>query len=326
MLVPTGRSHVHKQFAIIAALGALVSGQALAALGARPQCDRNCLTGLVDQYLAAMVKHDPAGLPLAPKVKFTEDTAEIPLGDGLWVGASEGQAEFKIYAADVEAGEAGFFGLLREFGKPVILCLRLKVDKGKISEIEHVVARNLRPGALLNLKTPRPGLVEDVPPAERSSRQDMLRIANSYFDAIEQTKGDLAPFADDCERHENGIQTTTNKQPRGGFGGASAILDSLGCKAQIDCHSLSYITRIRPRRLMVVDQEKGLVFAFPMFVHRGNVRTIKAVGVPGVGVIQRPFGPINLQAGEIFKIRDGKIHEIEAAGVLVPYGSKSGWE
>lgn len=63
-----------------------------------------------------------------------------------------------------------------------------------------------------------------------------------------------------------------------------------------------------------------------MFVHRGNVRSIDIVGVPGVGTIQRPFGPINLQAGEIFKISGGKIHEIEANGFLLPYGSGSGWE
>ena len=28
----------------------------------------------------------------------------------------------------------------------------------------------------------------------------------------------------------------------------------------------------------------------------------------------------------IFKIRDGKIHEIEAMGFSIPYDSKTGWE
>jgi hypothetical protein len=37
-------------------------------------------------------------------------------------------------------------------------------------------------------------------------------------------------------------------------------------------------------------------------------------------------GTSNLQAGEIFKIRNGKIHEIEAMGASLPYGTKSGWE
>jgi hypothetical protein len=90
--------------------------------------------------------------------------------------------------------------------------------------------------------------------------------------------------------------------------------------------NLGYITRIRPRRLLIVDEEMGLVYGFPMFVHRGNVRSVKIVGVSGVEALPKEFGPINLQAGEIFKIRGGKIHEIEANGVLVPYGAKSGWE
>jgi hypothetical protein len=37
-------------------------------------------------------------------------------------------------------------------------------------------------------------------------------------------------------------------------------------------------------------------------------------------------GTSNLQAAEIFKIRNGQIHEIEAMGVSLPYGTKSGWE
>lgn len=38
------------------------------------------------------------------------------------------------------------------------------------------------------------------------------------------------------------------------------------------------------------------------------------------------IGPINLQAGEIFKIRAGKIHEIEANGFLLPCNAASGWQ
>jgi hypothetical protein len=63
-----------------------------------------------------------------------------------------------------------------------------------------------------------------------------------------------------------------------------------------------------------------------MFRHRGNVRSIKIVGVPGVDTVPMNFGPIDLQAAEMFKIRGGKIHEIEALGYLLPYNSKNGWE
>jgi hypothetical protein len=321
------------------AIGALLpnaaAGHRNRAKAAAGQCDRACLQALADAYLEALVTGDFSGLPLASVVKYTENTATIPLGDGLWVGASEGPTTFKIYAVDVTVGQVGFFGFMKEFGEPVILALRLKAVEGKITEIEHVVARNLREAAMVNLVKPRPGFLQPVPPSEQVSREEMLRIADSYFESIEQCNGDLAPFADDAERHENGTQTTTNKSPDAASFGSSeseqlrlamAKIDALGVREQMNCRILSYITRIRPRRLLIADEEMGLVYGFPMFVHRGDVRSIKIVGVPGVDTVLMPFGPINLQAGEIFKISGGQIHEIEANGVLLPYGSKSGWE
>jgi hypothetical protein len=255
--------------------------------------------------------------------------------DGVWVGASKGPTTFKVYAADVPAGQVGFFGVMEEFGEPIILALRLKVVSAKITEIEHVVARHIGEVEMPNLVKPRPGFLQPVPPHDRVSRQEMLQIANTYFESIEQCNGDLAPFAVDAVRHENGKQTTTNKSPDPNSFGSSederqklsmARIDALGVRDQMNCRILSYITRIQPRRLLIVDEEMGLVFGFPMFVHRGNVRTIQIIGVPGVDTVPMPFGPFNLQAGEIFKIRGGQIHEIEANGCLLPYGSRSGWD
>ena len=289
---------------------------------------------LVDRYLAAVVKHDPSGLPLAKGVRFTENTAAIPVGDGLWVSASEAPTTFKIYAVDPATRQVALYGVMKELDRPLIIALRLKVVNGLITEIEHVLARNLRADRMQNLIAARPGLLADVPPAERTSREDMINAADSYFEAIEHRRGDIAPFADDCERHENGGQTTNNKTPvpwpvdlgSPEANRSMAIIGTLGCKAQIDSQVLNFITRLWPRRLAVIDEQKGLVFSFPMFQHRGGVRTIKILGVPGVDSIPMGGGTSNLQAGEIFKIRGGKIHEIEAMGVSLPYGALSGWE
>ncbi len=324
------------RFFAIAVTAALLSGGLFArTTKAQALCDRTCLTNVADQYLAAMVKHDPSGLPLTPGYKYTENTVAIQIGDGLWVGASELPTTFKIYAADPTSKQVAFYGVMKEFDKPIILALRLKVEEGKITEIEHIVVRDIRPVGLPNLVTPRPGLVQTIPVAERESRDEMYRAADSYFDSIEQSNGDLAPYADDCVRHENGMQTTTNTKPMTtpltsatgpGSNSAMAKIGALGCHDSMNTHGLSYITKIRPRRLIVIDEEKGLVFGFPMFVHRGNVRQIKIVGVPGVDTIPMNFGPIELEAAEIFAIRKGKIHEIEAMGFLLPFNSKTGWE
>src|SRR3569833_2269627 len=202
-------------FAVASAL--VLGGSASAAQvggGVTPACDRACMTGLVDRYLAAVVKHDAAGLPLKRDVKFTENTARLQGGrEGLWIAASEGPTGPKIYAVDVGAGQVGFYGVMKERDKPLLIALRLKVVNGQITEIEHVLARNIRADAQKNLATPRPEFVTALPAANRLPRQQMANIADSYFEAIEHANGKLAPFADDCVRRENGGQTTHNAKP-----------------------------------------------------------------------------------------------------------------
>src|SRR6185312_15667094 len=108
--------------------------------------------------------------------------------------------------------------------------LRLKIRNGKITEMEHLIARNLRETSLANLKTPRPGLLATVPPTQRVPRDQMLKIGASYYDAIVKSDGDAAPFADDCVRRENGMQTTGNAPPKTpGFGTTGAM----GCRTQL---------------------------------------------------------------------------------------------
>jgi len=109
--------------------------------GVAPACDRTCMKGLIDHYLDALVRHDPTGLPLNRDVKFTENTARLKVGsEGLWVGASEQPTGFRIYAIDVGAGQAGFYGVMKERNKPLIIALRLKVVNGQIIGVEAMGA------------------------------------------------------------------------------------------------------------------------------------------------------------------------------------------
>jgi hypothetical protein len=299
-----------------------------------PACDRACLTGMVDCYLAALVRHDPAGLPLNRDVKFTENTARLKVGsEGLWVGASELPTGFGIHVIDVDAGQAGFYGVMKERDRPLIIALRLRVVNGQITEIEHVLARNLRADAVRNLANPRPEFVTTVPAASRLPRQQMVDIADSYFEAIEHADGKLAPFADDCVRRENGGQTTHNAKPvpwpvplgSRQADDAMAYIGTLSCSDQLDTHVMDFITRLWPRRHEIVDRELGLVFSFPMFQHRGGTGTIKVYHVPGVDSLPLGGSSSNMQAGEIFKIDHGRIVAVEAMGAMLPYGTKSGW-
>src|SRR4029078_3267468 len=52
-------------------------------------CNRACLEGLIDQYVAAVVAHDPSKLPLSEDVKYSENYQMVKVGDGFWKTASE---------------------------------------------------------------------------------------------------------------------------------------------------------------------------------------------------------------------------------------------
>ncbi len=329
-------SHRRFWFATAAALVFGTSASAAVPTGGAvtPPCDRACMTGLVDRYLAALVKHDPAGLPLNRDVKFTENTARLTVGrEGLWVGASEAPTGFHISAVDVGAGQAGFYGVMKERDKPLIIALRLKVVNGQITEIEHVLARNLRPDTVAKMAMARPEFVTAVPTANRLPRQQMVNIADSYFEAIEHANGKLAPFADECVRRENGGQTTHNAKPvpwpvplgSKQADDAMAYIGTLSCSDQLDTHVMDFITRLWPRRHEIVDEEMGLVFSFPMFQHRGGTGSVKIYNVPNIDSLPLGGGASNLQAGEIFKIDRGHIIGVEAMGTQLPYGTKSGW-
>jgi len=293
------------------------------AVSAFGQCDRACLDKLVDSYLAAVVAHDPTRVSLAASVKFVENTVPMKPGDGLWKTASEVPGTFRIYVPDPVAGQVGFIGMMKEDGKPIQLGLRLKVRNGQITEMEHLIARNLREPSLANLQTPRRGLLTAVPPAERVPREQMLKIGASYYDALVNSDGDAAPFADDCVRRENGMQTTGNPPPKTPGRGS---MGAMGCRDQLFTRTMSYIKRIEPRRVEIADVETGLVFGLSQFRHPMTEKSLKIVGVPGVDSIDMNFMPFDLPAAHIYKIRSGRIHEIEAMGFTMPYNSKTGWE
>src|SRR5688572_32191751 len=66
------------------------------------RCDRACLERVMDQYLEAVVAHDPKRLPLSADVKYTENNQVVPVGDGFWKTA-QGVGNYKHYFADPEA-------------------------------------------------------------------------------------------------------------------------------------------------------------------------------------------------------------------------------
>jgi len=293
-------------------------------------CQRECLEGYMNKYLAAMAAHNVDPGLFAAEVRFTENGVQLPFGtEGLWATAS-GVGNYKLYVPDVETQQVAFLGTMMEQGStsaagpkrppdPVGIDVRLRIDgNGKISEVEQIVARPDRPlgagaapssspfpatgAAVEAMGSPNPLFLQAVPENQRESRADLIAVANQYFSGMQRNDGKgYYPFADDCLRHENGIVTAGPAGTSGGIGGRPLQT----CKVQFETSLKGVVTGIRDRRFVAVDRERGIVFAFAAFDHR----------------------PINWtwELGELFKIEGNKIRRIEAIFIRGPYGVCSGW-
>ena len=322
---------INRVLAILSA-GALLAATAAAQGGA---CDRACLEGFVDQYLDAMLAHNPKLVPLAKNVKFTENGQRLEIPDALWNSISA-KGTYRLFVDDPQTGEVAFIGTIQEEGRAPgqgilgTLALRLKIVNRQITEAETLVVRNeMAAKNLEKLGKPNHVFLEDVPAAERMSREDLIQTANLYFSGMEKNDGKgVYPFADDCNRLENGSQTTNAPTPAGQTKPdpktASNYSAQWGCKEQFESGLLHFVWRIRDRRFVAVDQERGLVFAFGFFDHAlGKDRTFQTP--QGRTVTGGPSQPWTWEIAEMFKVEKGKLRQIEAILDRAPYGMLSGW-
>ncbi len=261
------------------------------------------------------------------------------------------KGKYRLFVTDPEAGQVTCMATIREEGPTQegiasAMALRLKVENRKITEIETIVIRPQMqmgppgraaaapsfPNAADNLEklgVPHHLYTETIPPAERMSREDLIKTANMYFSGLEKNDGKgVYPFTDDCDRLEGGMQTTNAPlrpgQTRPDPKTATMYSANWSCKEQFESGLMHFVWRIRDRRYVAVDQERGLVFSFVFFDHAlGKDRTYQ---IPdGRTVTAGPIQPNGWEIAELFKIEKGKIRRIEANMVTPPYGMNSGW-
>ena len=284
---------------------------------AQSACDRDCLRGLITQYLDALIAHDPARLPVTPTLKFTEDAVTMKLGEGLWKTATR-LRPFRMDILDVRAGVAGTHVLVDEGpstplgtgpstplgtgATPSMVAVRMKIENRRIAEIETMVVRNRTEGFFFQpdaLKAASAAMTRVPPKEQLPTRDEMIRIASLYPAGLRAgsfVKVD-APFGAEAYRLENG-----------------QLMAGPGCTTLPGCTDikgqriptlaqLSY-------RLAGVDEELGIVW-FRLDFGAGSL--------PGTA-------PVKLVVFEAFKVYDGRIQAIEAFMESAPAGATSGWE
>jgi hypothetical protein len=298
-------------------------------------CDRACLEGWVDRYFAAVIGDDPRALPLAQNVRFTENGQVLPLGEGLWK-SMKSAGNYRLAVTDADAGQIALITTVVEDhadpaqGTPALLALRLKVADGRIAEIEQVLERNPQTAQRVEaLGMPRAAFTAPVPTAERMPRAALIETANKYFTGMQRNdgKGDY-PFHPRCDRIENGGRSTNVPTPAGesrpdpktarGYSG------QWSCLEQFQSGLLYFVSRIRDRRYVAVDQERGLVAVFAFFDHiAGSTRNFTRPD--GTPMTAGPAQPWTWEILEIFKVENNQLAEIEAFLTRPPYGMLSGW-
>jgi hypothetical protein len=259
-------------------------------------CDRECLRGVITQYLNAMAAHNPSTLAVSDKVRFTENTATMKLGDGLWKTAS-GVGTYRQDILDVRQGMAASQVIVEEGGTPVMLMLRLKVADQKITEVETQVTRPQQGRPPFSIKTINPAMNVVPERGQLNSRADAIKIAEFYPAGLKiGSFVDVnAPFASDAYRIENGMTT------------AGAGCGRAGCeniKTQTIMKHPAITTRV-----VGVDEQMGIVLLRMNFGDTGS------------------YGPGNaLIVWEAFKVYSGQIHAVEAFMLVMPANTPSGWD
>ncbi|MEP7349810.1 MAG: hypothetical protein ABI668_07645 [Sphingorhabdus sp.] len=282
--------------------------------------ERDTLYAALDSYLAALTKRDARAVRWTDSPLTSENNVMLDRDDGLW-GTIEGIGEYRLLFADPKTNQVGYFGTVHEHMEESAYALRLKFDDaGRIEEAEALVVRQSDSG--IKFENPRywDKPILNTHPEKPDTRDEMIRLSNGYFDTLQLNDGTIhTKFHPDCNRVENGVQTTRNPD----FAKIVPV-SALGCEEQFRMGNYRYDDRLRARRYPLVDEERGLVLAYGFIDHSGRLAEYQLTdGRTVQSPVRRPH---SFYIAELFKIDDGMISQIEANFITVPYNMPSPWD
>jgi len=295
-------------FGVAAALAvSAFCSQAMAASA----CDKPCMEGIGDKYRAAYLKHDPKLAPIAKKVRFTENNVEMTLPDGTWDTVTE-EVGTPLTISDTKTGNVGIYTRIIQNDTPGFLAVRLKIERGEITEVEHIIStkRNLSSpptpiGDVHEFKRD-PDFSATAPPAERASRERLLVHANGYFDTLQHNNGDIrgTRFSPEATRFENGMKFPEIEK---GF----------------KTGRYAFNERVRDRDCFVLDEERSIAMCRGFIDHKGVMDEYTLTdGTKTRSVFREPHTWAFLES---FKVKNDMIVGVEATFIGAPYYIRSPW-
>lgn len=252
------------------------------------ECTRELLDGLLDDYFVALAAGDPASLPLAANVKFTENAEESPVGmTDFWMNA--GDVKHSQRALDTGACSVAAQAVVPEGGMDLPIAIRIKVEAGEMTEIETIVVRpgdytasyavDSDPDAIIAIAD-EIGWHDEVPEGERATREELAAWIDKYFRAFPSGVCDVTGA---CRRLENG-------------GG------NFSCSTGASCAGDPGAGGTFVPRVIIVDEVRGIGAGFTIFDFQAN-------------------GHLDMH---MMKMSGGEVHAVQA--ILRDTGGESGWD
>jgi hypothetical protein len=275
--------------------------------------------------MTALAAQKPADVPWAKDVKFTENGVGIQAGEGIW-GSIRSKSETALRVADTVSGTYAWYGLIYDHDAPAYAGVRLKMKGAKVAEAEVIVARERNPGPWGD---PKKFAVDArfeavLPAGQRTARKDLVAAAQGYAETMQRNDGTLkAKFEPACTRAENGVVVS-----QGDVGSIGLVKSpgkfAQGCEAQLKLGLYRPVDRVRGRRVLAVDEERGLVIMAS--VADFGLAQRKYTLTDGKEVESDRFHAMARELFEVYKIAGGRIQAIEAVSVDQPYGMPVYWK
>jgi hypothetical protein len=274
---------------------------AAANVASAADCDRPCLKGLITKYVDAMVAHKPDSLPLAANARFTEDSKDLKLGEGLWKDITRA-GTFRQDYLDVKKQIAASHVEVYAGDQQVLYSVVLHTKDQKITGIETLVDRIAANGRFTpdSLGKPLAVMSEPVPAGQRLSREDMVKAALYYPEGLRigNFTDAKTPFSKEAYRVENGTFIAGVGGPRGNAPGLYT--------QRIILHP-----DVVPS-VAAVDEEEGIVLLWMNF---GDTNSYG----PGMALI-------TFEAFKVFGKDAHEIHAVNAFFRTLPKDTKRGWD
>jgi len=300
------------RYTFIAIRGLLLLGLLpQAVFAASGGCGKACMEQIADRYRAAYAAHDAKSLPLARGLRYSENGVVMTFPDGSWDTVTK-EVGPPLTLSDVKTGNVGIYTAILQNDTPGYLAVRLKIVRGEIAEIEHMLStkRNLSapptPFGELEQYQPDRNFMVVVDPAKRLSRERLIAHANGYFSTLQNNTGEIrgTRFKPDASRVENG-----RRYP------------------EIEKNFLlgyyRFNERVRDRDFFLVDEERQVVMARGFIDHKGVLDEYTLTdGTKQRSVYREPHSWAFL---EMFKVEDDAISGVQAVFIGAPYYMPPPW-